>query len=53
VENFFGNAPATVRHGDEASLANIGSKFPKRPPLFTSVLFNQYSTTRADGYLSA
>jgi hypothetical protein len=33
--------------------SNVGSKFPKRPPLFTSVLFNHYSTNGADGDLSA
>jgi hypothetical protein len=33
--------------------ANIGSKFRKRSPLFTSVLFNHYSTNATDGYLSA
>ncbi|MBB4381834.1 hypothetical protein [Bradyrhizobium sp. SBR1B] len=27
--------------------ANIGSKFRKRSPLFTSVLFNHYSTNAA------
>jgi hypothetical protein len=35
------------------NLANIGSKVRKRSPLFTSVLFNHYSTNAADGYLSA
>jgi hypothetical protein len=49
--NFFANAPATVGHRAEAT--NVGSKFPKRSPLFTSVLFNHYSTNAADGYLSA
>jgi hypothetical protein len=39
-----------VRRGN---LANVGSKFRKRSPLFTSVLFNRYSTNAADGYLSA
>ncbi|MCK1480127.1 hypothetical protein ACVW1A_001526 [Bradyrhizobium sp. LB1.3] len=34
-------------------LANVGSKFRKRSPLITSVLFNRYSTNAADGYLSA
>ncbi|MDA9410609.1 hypothetical protein [Bradyrhizobium sp. CCBAU 45384] len=29
--------------------ANIASKFRKRSPLFTSVLFNYYSTNAADG----
>jgi hypothetical protein len=33
--------------------ALVGSRFRKRSPLFTSVLFNHYSTKAADGYLSA
>ncbi|MGY3442742.1 hypothetical protein [Bradyrhizobium sp. USDA 4473] len=33
--------------------ANIGSKFRKRSPLFTSVLFNHYSTNAAGEQLSA
>jgi len=36
---FFANAPATVRHRAEA--ANVGSKFRKRSPLFTSVLIQR------------
>ncbi|SDF95177.1 hypothetical protein SAMN05216337_109311 [Bradyrhizobium brasilense] len=53
---FFANASATVRSiatTDEPYSANVGSKFPRRSPLFTSVLFNQYSTNAAEGYLSA
>jgi hypothetical protein len=50
---FFPNAPATVRNRAEGNLANVGSKFRKRSPLFTSVLFNHYSTNAVDRYLSA
>ncbi|MGY8676685.1 hypothetical protein Q2941_02565 [Bradyrhizobium sp. UFLA05-153] len=32
---------------------DVDSQFPKRSPLFTSVLFNHYSTNAAEGYLSA
>ncbi|WFU31702.1 hypothetical protein QA635_35245 [Bradyrhizobium brasilense] len=49
TEKFMANAPTTVRHRAEANLANVGSKFRKRSPLFTSVLFNHYSTNAADG----
>ena len=53
TREIFRDAPATARHCAEASLLNVGSKLPKRSPLFTSVLFNHYSTNAADGYLSA
>lgn len=53
TRKFFAKAPAKARHCAEASLLNVGSKFHKRSPLFTSVLFNHYSTNAADGYLSA
>jgi hypothetical protein len=39
TRKFFANAPAAVRHHAEA--ANVGSKFRKRSPLFTSVLFSE------------
>jgi class 3 adenylate cyclase len=37
----------------ETLAARVGSKFHQRSPLFTSVLFNHYSTKAADGNLSA
>ena len=37
----------------ETLAARVGSKFHQRSPLFTSVLFNHYSTNVADGDLSA
>jgi hypothetical protein len=38
-----------MRHRRRGNLANIGSNVRERSPLFTSVLFNRYSTNAAAG----
>jgi hypothetical protein len=48
-EEIFRECASHSEASRRGNLANVGSKFRKRSPLFTSVLFNHYSTNAADG----
>ncbi|WP_375787787.1 hypothetical protein ACE10Z_10100 [Bradyrhizobium sp. Pha-3] len=52
-EEIFRECASHSEASRRGNLAKVGSEFRKRSPLFTSVLFNNYSTNAADGKLSA